>query len=227
MEPQNQSIGQTSQPMTEQPIKKCKNKNLPLIIALVILAVVGFGFGGFELWQNVQINDEVKELKTENTKLKNQENGEDITIDDKNPTACTNEYIHIVSDYFYYNNDNKVDFYSAAENKCNCVGDQNGVCNTIVKQNQQKIINSYQCQSESCKVVNFAKTPLDKYALYKEYAIIYENVQYDKGIFGDAIVYNVKTGSVVYRHSSGLLLGQDGEKTAVYSSSDGAKLLDL
>lgn len=65
MEPQNQSIGQTPQPVMEQPAKKCKNKNLPLIIILTILTVGGLGFGGFELWQNTQKDSKIADLELE------------------------------------------------------------------------------------------------------------------------------------------------------------------
>lgn len=54
------------------PSKKCKNKNLALIIILAILAVGGLGFGGFELWQNIQKDDDIKNLQADKTKLEEQ-----------------------------------------------------------------------------------------------------------------------------------------------------------
>lgn len=41
--------------------KKCKH--MPIIIVLAILAVTGIGFGGFELWQNIQKSSELDNYK--------------------------------------------------------------------------------------------------------------------------------------------------------------------
>ena len=62
MEPENQPTNPNPQPM-EKPVKKCKH--MPIIIILAILAIGGIGFGGYELWQNMQKDDEIKNLQAE------------------------------------------------------------------------------------------------------------------------------------------------------------------
>ena len=85
MEPQNQLIDQTPQPIMEQSTKKCKNKNLALIIILAILAVGGLSFGGFELWQNMQKDNDIKNLQADKTKLEEQEaEKEKIAVENNN-----------------------------------------------------------------------------------------------------------------------------------------------
>lgn len=48
-------MNSTPTQVAESP-KKCKNKNLALIIVLTIFAIGGIGFGGFELLQNIKNN---------------------------------------------------------------------------------------------------------------------------------------------------------------------------
>ncbi len=52
--------------------KKCKH--MPIIITLAILAVAGISFGGFELWQNMQKDTDIKNLQTDKIKLEEKEN---------------------------------------------------------------------------------------------------------------------------------------------------------
>lgn len=66
MEPQNQPI-QNPQPIMES-AKKCNH--LPAIIILTILTITGLAFGGFELWQNMQLNSNIQALQTENNTIK-------------------------------------------------------------------------------------------------------------------------------------------------------------
>lgn len=61
MESQTPSM-QNQQPAIK-PTKKCKH--LPIIVILAIFAIGGLGFGGLELWQNMQKNDEIKKLQAE------------------------------------------------------------------------------------------------------------------------------------------------------------------
>lgn len=90
MEAENQSIGQTPRPMMKQPVGK--NKNLLLIIILAVLAVGGIGFGGFELWQNMQKDSEIVNYRNrfgsieqeENTKLSNSDDEESRILESTN-----------------------------------------------------------------------------------------------------------------------------------------------
>ena len=60
MEPQSQPTNLNPEPIIN-PVKK---RNLtPIIIILVILAIGGLGFGGFEFWQNMKKDDEIKNLQ--------------------------------------------------------------------------------------------------------------------------------------------------------------------
>lgn len=43
--------------------KKCKH--MPIIVVLSVLVVFGIGFGGFELWQNIQKDDQIATLKAQ------------------------------------------------------------------------------------------------------------------------------------------------------------------
>ena len=71
MEPQNQPIDSNPQP-TAEPAKKCKHT--AMIVILAILAIGGIGFGGYEFWQNIQKDDEIKNLQAENIKAEESEN---------------------------------------------------------------------------------------------------------------------------------------------------------
>lgn len=70
MEQQNQPTDLKPQPMTK-PDKKCKH--IPTIIILAVLAIGGLGFGGFEFWQNMQKDDEIKNLQAEIVKIEEQD----------------------------------------------------------------------------------------------------------------------------------------------------------
>ena len=84
MNPENNSFNQTNQigqmsPISSVPSQNMetpKSKLMPVVIILAVLAVVGFGFGGFELWQNMKKDDEIKNLQAENTKNENTEQEE-------------------------------------------------------------------------------------------------------------------------------------------------------
>ena len=52
MEPQNKLSDLISQPKATQTINN-KNNNSLLLISLIFIAICGFGFGGFELWQRL------------------------------------------------------------------------------------------------------------------------------------------------------------------------------
>lgn len=67
METEN-NINFNSQPIEEAP-KKQSNKSKIAIIVLAIVTLAGIGFGGFMFCQNSKNNTEIKNLKTEITKL--------------------------------------------------------------------------------------------------------------------------------------------------------------
>lgn len=61
MEPQNKLSDLISQPKATQKINN-KNNNSLLLISLIFIAICGFGFGGFELWQ--RINNSQSKIST-------------------------------------------------------------------------------------------------------------------------------------------------------------------
>lgn len=73
-------ISSTPTQVIESP-KKCKH--LPIIIVLAILAVGGLGFGGFELWQNIQKDSDIKNLqaKIDNSAELDKKDDADIVIE--------------------------------------------------------------------------------------------------------------------------------------------------
>jgi len=85
MEPENQPTNPNPQPM-EKPVKKCKH--MPIIIILAILTIGGLGFGGYELWQNMQkesqISDLHEQLNIQQDNKTGQSDGDNIT-NYKNP----------------------------------------------------------------------------------------------------------------------------------------------
>lgn len=64
MEENNQN--QPTAPAAPAPNTKTCNC-LPLIIILAILAIAGFAFGGYELYQNIKLKDSAKTTETECT----------------------------------------------------------------------------------------------------------------------------------------------------------------
>jgi hypothetical protein len=68
MDPQKQS----NEPIVQQAQLKTNN-NVVIIIVLAILAVGGFIFGGVEFWQNMQKDDEIKNLQAKIIKIEEQD----------------------------------------------------------------------------------------------------------------------------------------------------------
>lgn len=76
--------------------KKCKH--MPIIVVLAVLAVAGIGFGGFELWQNMQKDNHVTVLEAQTTSnSENSNTAEASEIDLKQVRNILNEFI--VFDY--------------------------------------------------------------------------------------------------------------------------------
>lgn len=73
-------ISLTPTQVAESP-KKCKH--IPIIIVLIILTVAGLGFGGFELWQNMQKNSQLSDLKSQIDLIEREENAELPDSNDK------------------------------------------------------------------------------------------------------------------------------------------------
>ena len=92
-------ISSTPTQIIESP-KKCKH--LPIIIVLIILAVAGIGFGGFELWQNMQKNTEIDSYKNqialkdeEISKLNLQKTESDNPTISPEQQPSSNDYIYV------------------------------------------------------------------------------------------------------------------------------------
>lgn len=105
MELQNQPTNSNLQLIVE-PAKKCKH--MPIIIILAILAIGGFGFGGYELWQNMQKDNEVKNLQAENTKVEELKEEKENEIAEENKEIKDNPVSsdivsgpYIKDSYFY------------------------------------------------------------------------------------------------------------------------------
>lgn len=62
--------------------KKCKH--MPIIIILAILTVAGIGFGGFELWQNMQKDSKIADLEAQIGEVERVIGDENIS-NDENP----------------------------------------------------------------------------------------------------------------------------------------------
>ena len=81
--------------------KKCKH--VPVIIVLAVLAASGIGFGGFELWQNVQKDNDINNLQADKIKSEEQKaEKENIAVENNNITfsnAAGGPYIE--EGYFY------------------------------------------------------------------------------------------------------------------------------
>ena len=61
----NHSVPQQSaEAQQKNNVTSAKCKHMPIIITLAVLAVSGLFFGGIELWQNTQKNNEIKSLQT-------------------------------------------------------------------------------------------------------------------------------------------------------------------
>ncbi len=81
-----------------EPPKKCKH--MPIIIILAILTVAGIGFGGFELWQNMQKDNDIKNLQADKAKL-----GEQKAEKEDNNTAPEGSLITINKRLYSVNSD--------------------------------------------------------------------------------------------------------------------------
>lgn len=93
---------QTTEPITQQTQSEAKNKKyIAIIVILAILTIGGFVFGGIELWQNMQKEDEIVKLQFKNDNLQSENNkneyndsmGENIA-DEKNNTNNIEFKIH-------------------------------------------------------------------------------------------------------------------------------------
>lgn len=58
------ALRQSAGAQQENNATSAKCKHMPIIITLAVLAVSGLCFGGIELWQNTQKNNEIKSLQT-------------------------------------------------------------------------------------------------------------------------------------------------------------------
>lgn len=58
---------------------------MPIIIILAILTIGGLGFGGFELWQNIQKDHEIKTLQAEKTEEQKDEEEVGVSEEQKTP----------------------------------------------------------------------------------------------------------------------------------------------
>ena len=58
------ALRQSAEAQQENNATSAKCKHMPIIITLAVLAVSGLCFGGIELWQNTQKNNEIKSLQT-------------------------------------------------------------------------------------------------------------------------------------------------------------------
>lgn len=63
MDMDNQVMPKSTTQITQSEAKKCKH--MPIIIALAILAVCGFSFGGFELYQNINNGSQTCDIECE------------------------------------------------------------------------------------------------------------------------------------------------------------------
>lgn len=89
---------------------KQKNKYVPVIAILTIVAIAGLGFGGYELWQNMQKDEEVKTLQAENIDLQVEKNEAEAKVAEGGTTLETrgitesdaaSEVKENTSDYMY------------------------------------------------------------------------------------------------------------------------------
>ena len=58
------ALRQSAEAQQKNNATSAKCKHMPVIITLAVLAVSGLCFGGIELWQNTQKNNEIKNLQT-------------------------------------------------------------------------------------------------------------------------------------------------------------------
>ena len=58
------ALRQSAEAQQKNNATSAKCKHMPIIITLAVLAVSGLCFGGIELWQNTQKNNEIKNLQT-------------------------------------------------------------------------------------------------------------------------------------------------------------------
>lgn len=58
------ALRQSAEAQQKNNATSAKCKHMPIIIILAVLAVSGLCFGGIELWQNTQKNNEIKSLQT-------------------------------------------------------------------------------------------------------------------------------------------------------------------
>lgn len=58
------ALRQSAEVQQKNNATSAKCKHIPIIITLAVLAVSGLCFGGIELWQNTQKNNEIKSLQT-------------------------------------------------------------------------------------------------------------------------------------------------------------------
>ncbi len=58
------ALRQSAEVQQKNNATSAKCKHMPIIITLAVLAVSGLCFGGIELWQNTQKNNEIKSLQT-------------------------------------------------------------------------------------------------------------------------------------------------------------------
>jgi len=84
----NQVMPKSTTQITQSEAKKCKH--MPIIIILAVLAIGGLGFGGFEFWQNIQKDDEAKNLQAKNTKIEEQDK-DTLVEDNKDQEGLNND----------------------------------------------------------------------------------------------------------------------------------------
>ena len=103
MNPETTSNPSQSNPTPTQVVESTKKcKHMPIIIVLAILAVTGIGFGGFELWQNIQKSSELDDYEEqiaakdeEISKLNSQkEESDNPTVSPEQQSSST-DYIYV------------------------------------------------------------------------------------------------------------------------------------
>lgn len=93
MNPQEQVSSESTTQLVKSEAKKCNH--IIIIVALAILTVGGFVFGGVELWQSMQKDDEIKALRSENDRQQEVVE-ENVTIEEpsQNNVSQSNSSTH-------------------------------------------------------------------------------------------------------------------------------------
>ena len=76
MDKDNQAMSAPAMQIVQSEVKKCKH--VPIIIFLIIFAIGGLGFGGYELWQNMQKENQISDLREQ---LNNQQDDKTEQLD--------------------------------------------------------------------------------------------------------------------------------------------------